>query len=146
MLLNSNRVFDTLAEYDPTTRMLVTFSRAAEPERARSHVSGVFDYLGGKRLVLYRAGEDLWLDIDGMPIRIDTIGIKVECRGEERLLRAFSSDHLVFEVGYELPKLDPPIADDPTPFIDEEDFDFGLFLQNIARDKSRQARIYRGDI
>ncbi len=33
------------------------------------------------------------------------------------------------------------IKDDPTPFVDEEDFDFGLFLSNVAKDESRQRRL-----
>jgi len=32
----------------------------------------------------------------------------------------------------------PPIPGDPTPFIEDEDFDFGLFVRNISRSSERR--------
>jgi hypothetical protein len=33
--------------------------------------------------------------------------------------------------------------DDPTPFAEAEDFDFGLFIANVANDAERRSAIYR---
>ena len=42
------------------------------------------------------------------------------------------------------PVIDPPLEDDyVSSFVEEEDFDFGLFVQNIANNQARQERIYR---
>ncbi len=35
------------------------------------------------------------------------------------------------------------IENDPTPMIEKEDFDFGLFVKNALSDKDRQRRLLR---
>jgi len=51
---------------------------------------------------------------------------------------------MILELTYDPPIIDPPLSEDPTAFVEEEHFDFGLFLANLSRDQSRQARMYAG--
>jgi len=44
---------------------------------------------------------------------------------------------------YKRPDLNPPLELDPTPFVEEEQFDFGVFVQSIVNDPARGNRIYR---
>ena len=52
-------------------------------------------------------------------------------------------DDLIFTLTYNRPRIDPPLELDPTPFVEEEDFDFCLFLLNVLSDPGRKERIYR---
>lgn len=49
----------------------------------------------------------------------------------------------VLELEYRKPVIDPPLEHDPTPFVEEEHFDFGLFVRNVVSDRTRRERIYR---
>jgi hypothetical protein len=37
----------------------------------------------------------------------------------------------------------PSLAGDPTPFVEPEHFDFGLFVANVANDPARLERMYQ---
>lgn len=64
----------------------------------------------------------------------------LERRGRKGWLEISSGgEHVVFE--YRLPRLWPPLSEDPTPFVQEEDFDFGLFVHNVVKDPARGRRI-----
>jgi hypothetical protein len=54
----------------------------------------------------------------------------------------FRREDLLFAWTYQRPLIDPPLKYDPTPFIEEEDFDFCLFVYNVANNPGRKARIY----
>ena len=54
----------------------------------------------------------------------------------------FRGEDLQSSWTYQRPALDPPLKYDPTPFVEEEDFDFCLFVYNVANDPGRKARIY----
>jgi hypothetical protein len=141
MLLQFHQSFDILAEYDPATGGFAAFSRSAEPARVH-FVQGTFDYLSGKRVILYRLAGVLYLDVDGERVPVEDHVVEVRPLNGDRVLRVRGDRGLVFEVAYSPRRLDPPLSEDPTAFIDEEDFDFGLFLRNVSRDRERQSRIY----
>ena len=143
MLLQSHRSFDTIGDYDPTTGRFDTFSRRAEPNRVTGQLSGAFDHIGGKRVLLYRLADSLYLEIDGQRLPLEKHVVEVRPVNGRRLLRVLSAGRVVAELTYDLPPLDPPLSVDPTAFAEEEDFDFGLFLHNVSHDPSRQMRMYR---
>ena len=60
-----------------------------------------------------------------------------------RPLRCDRTGDTVASLEYALPEPIVPPENDPTPFADAEDFDFGLFLANVASDPGRRDRIYR---
>lgn len=143
MFLQSHRAFDTVADYDPETGHFETFSRRIEPNRLAVQPSGAFDFIAGKLVLLYRLGDALYLDIDGRRLRLDTHVIEVRPVNGRRVFRVSSAGQPVAELAYDAPPLDRPLSTDRTPFIEEEHFDFGLFLHNVSRDASRQKRMYR---
>ena len=143
MFLQSHQSFDTVAEYDPSTRTFTTFSRNVEPSRVPTgQLSGVFDHLGERRVLLYRLDGVLYLEIDDDRIPMEGHVVEVYAANEDRVLRVFGNSTVVFELTYSSPHLDPPLSDDLTAFVEEEDFDFGLFLANVSRDQERQSRMY----
>jgi hypothetical protein len=142
MLLQSHRSFDTMARYDPATGQVEIFSRSARPDRATGPLSGVFGEIGRGRMLLYRTAGVLCLEVGGLRLPMAGLDIQVRVEQGHRLLRIVSEGRVIVALPYEPPHLDPPLSADPTPFIEDEDFDFGLFLQNVSRDPSRQARMY----
>jgi hypothetical protein len=46
------------------------------------------------------------------------------------------------QIAYERPVRDPLPGSDFTAFVEDEDFDFGLFLANLSKDKGRQDRLF----
>jgi hypothetical protein len=144
MLLQSHKSFDTMADYDPATGTFVTFSRGAEPARASGQKAGAFDSIGGKRVLLFRLAGMLYFQVDSQRMRMDHYTIELRSVNGRQVLRVLSNGKVVLELTYDPPLLDPPLAEDPTPFVEDEDFDFGLFLSNLSRDRSRQSRMYAG--
>lgn len=144
MLLQSHKYFALMSEYDPDLDTFITFSRGNEPTRASGQVSGSFDDIGGKRVLLFRVADVLCLQVDSHRMPMDSLAIDVRSVKGLRVLSVRSHGKVILEMRYEPPHLDPPLALDPTPFVEEEDFDFGLFLANVSRDRNRQARMYGG--
>jgi hypothetical protein len=142
MLVQSHQSFDTVADYDPATQTFFAFSRRAEPARLSEPITGAYEILGGKRIVLYRRRNALYLDVDHRTIPLNEHSVDVLSAKSYRLLRISRGGNVVLELKYPAPVLDPPVAEDPTPFVQEEDFDFGLFLRNVSRDTARQSRMY----
>jgi hypothetical protein len=70
--------------------------------------------------------------------------VKLLSPGDRRILRVRSATKTVLEITYDAPVIDPPLSEDMTPMVEEEDFDFGLFLANVSRDRGRQDRLYPG--
>jgi hypothetical protein len=58
------------------------------------------------------------------------------------LLQVLSDGRVILQLTYLPPVLDPPLSADLTPFVEEEDFDFGVLLSNLSQDRGRQERIY----
>jgi hypothetical protein len=144
MLLQSHKSFNTMADYDPVTGTFVTFSRSSEPARASGKKAGAFDDIGGKRALLFRLAGVLYLQVENQRMQMDDHAIELQSVHGRRVLQVFSDGKVVLELTYDPPILDPPRAMDPTPFVEEEDFDFGLLLSNLSRDRSRQSRMYTG--
>jgi hypothetical protein len=144
MILKRHTVFDTLADYDPATGTFVTFSRAREPGRASSRVTGAFDFLGEKRVLLFWLAGVLYLQVEGQRMTMADHTIELQTVGGRRVLRVLSGTSVVLELTYDPPIIDPPLSEDPTPGVEEEHFDFGLFLANLSQDRGRQARVYGG--
>jgi hypothetical protein len=96
-------------------------------------------------VLLYRLADTLYLEIDGQQLPLDKHIVEVRPVNGRHLLRMLSDGRVVTELTYDLPQLNPPLSLDPTAFVEEEDFDFGLFLHNISHDLSRQMRPYRSE-
>ena len=143
MLLQSHGSFDLLAEFDAANEAFTTFSKKSEPERVSSRkVAGVFEYVGGRRLLLYRLSGVLYVQVDDERMRMNDLSIELMRANNGRVLRLSADGGFMLELGYRLIDLDPALSDDSTAFVEEEDFDFGLFLANLASDQRRQDRMF----
>jgi hypothetical protein len=144
ILLQSKDRFDSLAELDVTTGAVSWISRSGVGEVAWEEIYGSFSCLAGRLVMLYRLEGVLRLRIDELTFLLTGIhSLDRMLLGENMArLTLFEGDTSIFSMTYRRPEVFPPLALDPTPFVEEEDFDFGLFLYNVLNDPGRRARIY----
>jgi hypothetical protein len=131
--------FDDIAEFDITTGCWRVLSRSAADENdVISYFDGFYAVLSGTYCALFRLNGELFVRIgDTQRTLTEDVAIKVGGPPEERCLTLMASDVELAKLVY---AVEPwQIEGDPTPFIEEEDFDFGLFLSNIASNRDRQA-------
>ena len=139
MILQSHSRYDCLADFDHATGQYRLLSKAAvggNPE-----TKGWFDILSSEFVALYRTDWQLFLRIGEISLVFtDDVQIDVSGPSNRRQLTIKRGDETVSTITY---AIDPlfAIEDDPAPTGEPEDFDFGLFLTNIAHHKARKNRI-----
>jgi hypothetical protein len=134
--LRSNSVFREFLEFDPTiaTTRQVKLSLA---EAKEIQINGVFDKLDNDLALLYFFDGNLQLRIASNAVVLGSdITVELLSTGNSRELVVMKNGLPVFRKQYRRTHF--PIAWDPTPFVEEEDFDFGLFIANIAASPERQ--------
>jgi hypothetical protein len=143
MIVESHDRFSDVGDFDPESGDLLEFSRfeAAPADFPEGH----YAWLGGTLAVLYRVGGALWLRIGDEARVVDPDGASVVWDRAERLsrLRLIDQSNEVAAVEY-VSHTDEVVSvqEDPTAFAEAEDWDFGLFVRNVLRDKDRRRRIY----
>ncbi len=125
--------------------------RSGEFAAPRPLVSGMLirgqcGTLGTTKLVLYRGeGNQLKLRRGGDTISI-TDDTHVELTsGTRRALSLVTRGSTVLRIEYE-PKEAMDSVEDLTPFAEDEDEDFGLFVANVLRDAGRRKRIFMSPV
>ena len=144
ILLQSNDKYDEIAELEPDTGVLKTYSRRQEAARAVQPVRGHFAHLDGHVMILYRDMEVLHFRVDDADVAL-TDASRVELQQENGWHRLIVNEATgpLLQLLYKRPNPDPPLESDPTSFVEEEDFDFGVFVHNVVNDSARHTRIYR---
>lgn len=137
LLLRSNRSFGKVVEFDPVNvgwRELVTDNLSGnEPRKA----NGFFDFLGGEFVAIFLLEGYVVVQVGGKSFPLDSTEILVEGGVSSRKLHIKATGQKPLVLSYSLVN-EPKFKDDPTAFVDDEDFDFGLFIANIASSQSRQ--------
>ncbi len=145
MIVHSFDRFGEVRRLDPATGALTpatTTSSTGTP----STVYGHYGVLGDSLVLFHRRGDALLLGIGTTLVPVDnTISISYNRVKNSRVLEVTdSATHTIAcRLEYDLPEPIVAPEDDPTPFADPEDFDFGLFISNVANDAQRRSLIYR---
>lgn len=141
ILLQSQDKFDEVAELDPASGKLRWLSK----EQARSpHIQGHVSRLGNKVACLYRSDDGtLHFRIDNQVFPLNPGTFVSHTKGRPNTLSVIRGGTVLYKWVYTSPDIDPPLEFDPTPMVEEEDFDFGLFVSNVSRDPERREGIYR---
>jgi hypothetical protein len=121
---------------------LAHLSPEIEKRQIESHekeeTNGRFEYLGSVIVAEYVFDGNIYIRVNEKTIKVSPkIGAYVIKRKKERILTITDDGCPVINVFYEIAEEWDPI-NDPTPFIDDEDFDFGLFIANIISNPNRQ--------
>lgn len=105
---------------------------------------GSYSFVAGERVLFYRWHGDLRLRFgDAPPITLHGLraGWRVVSGQVNFELRC--GDRTVYCRNYPVNRELLGLDQDPTPFVEAEDFDFLLFVRNVVSDLPRANRIYR---
>ncbi len=143
MLIESHDRFGDVARYEPESDRFVEFRRG---EVVEEQLAGHYARLGGELAVFYRDGGVLWLRIGDQVRRVGDGGAVVRWENSEGRSRfgILDGGEEVAGVEYPSPVRGSGPVNDPTPFAETEDWDFGLFVQRVLADDARRLRIYTG--
>ncbi|PPD48098.1 MAG: hypothetical protein CTY16_06195 [Methylobacter sp.] len=138
VLLQSNDKYDELAEYDHSKGTFIISSRKNLDDKALLNTDGMFSILSTIFVALYRYKQQLILRIGNKNIILtDDTFVSVSGNASNRLLIIKEFGKEIIRLNYEL-DISKQFPNDPTPFVGDEDFDFGLFVSNIANDDKRK--------
>jgi hypothetical protein len=150
MIVHSFDRFGETAGFDPDTGVLDTPVAGGSASAATS-VHGHYGTLGETSVVFYRDSEGR--GSEGLLLRAgetvvpvdDTVSVTHEQHDGHRTLRVTdrASGDVALRLDYTVPEPIVAPEDDPTPFAEAEDFDFGLFIANVASDPRRRSLVYQ---
>ncbi|WP_204014234.1 hypothetical protein [Virgisporangium aurantiacum] len=128
-----------MAFFDPQTGSLREVDRERS-DAGRLPVRGHYGRLDGAIAVFYRFEGDLFVWLRGRSWRATTSFLKWRRDGAKSQLVVSDGGGAKAAVAYET---ESGIEHDPTPFVEDEDFDFGLYVSNVLNDEERSSRIYQ---
>jgi hypothetical protein len=135
--------FDVIAEFDPASGRIQPIPRPTGLSPAATE--GWFSILAGTCVVFYRSSAHLWLRVGDQTFDLDGEA-SVDWRVEDGSAVFAAADDtgqvlLRYRAG---PFSGPSISDDPTPFVEDEHWDLGLFIANVMFDEERSDLVRRG--
>ena len=138
--LQDKDTYDRLAGIHPDSGEISWYSREKLGDLVPTGVVGTCVELEGKFVALYESGDRLIFRLDTTIIPLDEEGLKFDVTGplSRRVLsiRRKHNDNIEFVYSVDESNI---IPGDTTPFVEEEDFDFGLFVTNVSQRPDRQA-------
>jgi hypothetical protein len=136
--LRSNHSFDTLLELDPSTEDTRVVRASELSDTAPKKINGFFDYLGATLVGLYAHNGRLMIRIANDVISLDSkISVTVSGEATCRVLTVSRDTGAPLSVTYSL-RSQSTCGANPTPFVEQEYFDFGLFVANVVSDTNRR--------
>jgi len=143
LILESNDRFDDIAELDTATGRITWYSRRKHREIDTTAIDGHIAVVDGYPVCLYRLDGELNLRIGAVTVELmDDASVRLTGEG----IRVLSIRRRGVECckwSYARPVIDPPLSKDTTFGVEEEHFDFGLFVRNVMADPARRERMYR---
>lgn len=143
MLLQSKDEFDALMELDAITGSHRILSRKQHPEITNTPVAGGYSVVDTIPACLYRRDNALYFRLgeDECQITDDVESVLAREDGYS-LFQLVRNGKLLVDFKYRSSPPEVPLRIDPTPFIEEEDFDFLLFVHNVLEQADRRHRVY----
>lgn len=136
--LQSNDKYDELAEYDHGKGTFTIASRDDLSGNTPACTEGIFAIMSTVFVALYKFGQELFVRIGNQCIPLtDDVVVTVSGDVNKRRLTVKKAGKVIAHLNYMLDN-SRKISDDPTPFIEDEDFDFGLFVSNVSANDKRK--------
>jgi hypothetical protein len=139
MRVDSYDTYGKAGFFNPETGALQEVERS-EADLRETALRGHFAYIGGSVVVFYRLDDDLLLWLSGHAWHAASPLVSWSKEGSESCLTVQGDGGTRVQIKYQVEVRD---QDDPTPFAEEEDWDFGLYVINVLNDPLRRERIYR---
>lgn len=107
-------------------------------------ICGHIAQLDGRIVCLYREAGQLHFRVNDIDCELteNTKVSLVRIREDANRFTVLRDGITLFTWTYQRPVIEPPLELDPTPFVEEEHFDFCLFVYNVVNDLGRRERIY----
>lgn len=141
--LQCNECFNDVAEFDETAGTWRIIKRTSEGNDIPSRTDGFYSILSSVFCALYHSSGELFVQMGDVKVKLsNNVEIAVNGPPGKRCLSLMVSGHEFAKHEYAL--ISQRIEGDPTAFVEDEDFDFGVFLSNIARTPKRQS-ILKGE-
>ncbi len=108
--------------------------------------SGFCQKIGNQCLTIFRHKDKLNFLVKKQLIEIDNeTESHLKRVGNELVFTLSKNGAILFEQSHKQIKSIMPIQDDPTPFVDAEDFDLRILIHNVLTEKGRRDRIFNTD-
>jgi hypothetical protein len=135
--LRAKEHYDCIAKFDPDSNILTKIYQ----EGFESNTNGTFLEMKEGLFLLYRYNEKLYFQVNDKVFLLDENTV-INVAGERptKILKVLKNEMIEYETKYT--PTSSPIEDDLTPFVDEEDFDFGLFASNVSKNPKRKEIIF----
>ncbi len=146
ILLQCFETFREFARMDERTG-LVLWLGSLDSEEAREQFrksNGVYVKIDDVFVAFYRVGLRLFFSVDEQVLPLDE-GVTCSLKQERQMktLSFFRSNKLIFSWTYVDPLPENWFENDPTPMVEQEDFDLGLLVRNVLSDQGRMKRIFQ---
>jgi hypothetical protein len=142
MILACHDIFDQLADLDPGSPSVRFLSRKDHPELSASIV-GRFSIINEMMVSLYRINGVLYFRIGDQEFELtDNVSSTLETDGNNRDFQLLKSEEVLVDLRYLTRESEIPLSIDPTPFVEEEHFDFLLFVHNVLTQPGRRDRVW----
>jgi hypothetical protein len=146
MILQSHDRYNDIAIFDPESGAFAIYQKSASPLNVTRPIEGHFVEIHGDTVMFYRVQDQLHLRINELDFPLsESMFVHIQTGDTYNTLIILRDNNEIFAWKYHRPRITPPLELDPTPFVDEEDFDFGLYIQNVTIDQNRRNRVYRSD-
>jgi hypothetical protein len=135
MLVDAKAPLVVLSREDPDAKSLLS-----------APLVGHFAQLGRRLAMFFRWHDHLHLRLGEVDFDVDELGAVASWSvvGARRRLEVVDgSGAVVVSLDYEIADQPVPVSDDITPFVEDEDFDFGQFVTRVLGDSERRGRMYR---
>lgn len=137
MYLQSKDLFDLIIRFDIDKGVLERISKNNQGFSDR--LNGSFSEYDDTFFVIFVENDRLFFCYNNKKIDLlDSYVINVEGTPNNRKMTILKDGKKYDEVEYSLGVLDNKYENDITAFIEDEDFDFGLFVSNLSRNKERK--------
>jgi hypothetical protein len=110
----------------------------------QARIVGAYSRVGGRIVGVFRSAGALFLLVDSRAIDwqlVQSVFLEDQPADRRRLRVVIPGEE--FHVEYAKPVLDPPLSSTHEPFVEDEDYEFCLFVRNLAIDPGRRARVFR---
>lgn len=143
LTLQSKTAYSQLLRLSPLDGTFWQAFRSERDGEAGDKINGVFVMCDGVLAALYAFDGALVLRLGNETIPVvEGIRIKVERKPKSATMVVLREDRPVAALPYVVAE-HLRVQDDPTPFVDEEDYDFGLYVKNLLSDVQRRRNAVR---
>lgn len=144
--VRSHDRYHEIAHFDPASAHLEVGRADAPNPDDWDALSGTYHRDDERLMVLYRdeAGLVFVCDRRLLPLTSGLTAERLNASGKHRLVLRQAGE-IVLDVTYGTSNPIVSVEEDLTPFVEEEDFDYGLHVASLVNDPGRQARYYTCD-